>query len=726
MNLLLGFRMAFAGGREATARMALMAIGIATGVFLILLSLTGLPIMQTHIDRLAWHRTDETSPATAPDPALWIAVTDRYAGRDVIRVHVAALGARPPVPPGIDRLPAPGEVFVSPRLEELMRSVPDDQLRNRFPGRIAGTIGPEGLIMPDELVGIVGRTPEEMRNTHGAIEIRGIEQPGERLDFAAIFGVLFGLLAALIVGPVAVFVSMAARVGGVRRERQFAALRMAGATRWQTAVLTVVEAGGAALAGIVVGCLGFLALRPIVASQVTLGHGTPIFPQDVRVPTTQAVVALVLVLVIAVGTALVTLTAVHLRPLGVFRRGQRKPPRAWRLLPIAAGILGSWYVTMLTRDPNYEQTALVAAISVLAPLSILVGFFLSGAWVCHWLSRGLARTSRRATTLMVARRIAVDPYSTFRSVSGAALAIYVATGIGLLAAHDRSNAPAAGDVRSVLDDGVVAVHVRGVPDASLGPLMAPGVVVARVTPHGRIVVACADLARVTDLSCPLPQYDNVLGGTPTYIAYEDLFILPYPGASGADFIYLPEGFTEPGSDSGQLPVQTLFIPTDGTSAAQERVRTVAAATVPLSRSKTSEDLPGRSLLGPVTGLETMLPYVMVFVLLVAACSLTISVINGVLERRRPFALLRASGVRLGELRGIVMLEIGIPLALSALVAVGLATLNMAATVPPNEWVLPSGTYLAGLGVGALVAFAISLIALPFMSVATRHESIRYE
>jgi len=99
MNILLGIRVALAGGREAVVRMTLMAIGVTVGVVLLLLSLSGLPILQSHIDRLAWHRTDAFSPTTAPDPALWLAVTDRYDGRDVIRVHVAALGPRPPVPP---------------------------------------------------------------------------------------------------------------------------------------------------------------------------------------------------------------------------------------------------------------------------------------------------------------------------------------------------------------------------------------------------------------------------------------------------------------------------------------------------------------------------------------------------------------------------------------------------------------------------------------------------
>jgi hypothetical protein len=51
-----------------------------------------------------------------------------YAGQNLIGVHIAALGPRPPVPPGLDRLPAAGEMVVSPAQAELLRSIPDDQL----------------------------------------------------------------------------------------------------------------------------------------------------------------------------------------------------------------------------------------------------------------------------------------------------------------------------------------------------------------------------------------------------------------------------------------------------------------------------------------------------------------------------------------------------------------------------------------------------------------------
>ena len=56
------------------------------------------------------------------------------------------------MPPGLTRLPRPGELFVSPALRELLRT-PDGRrvLAPRLPGRVAGEIGPSGLLGPGEL-----------------------------------------------------------------------------------------------------------------------------------------------------------------------------------------------------------------------------------------------------------------------------------------------------------------------------------------------------------------------------------------------------------------------------------------------------------------------------------------------------------------------------------------------------------------------------------------------
>ena len=42
------------------------------------------------------------------------------------------------------------------------------------------------------------------------------------------------------------------------------------------------------------------------------------------------------------------------------------------------------------------------------------------------------------------------------------------------------------------------------------------------------------------------------------------------------------------------------------------------------------------------------------------------------------------------------------------------------------WFLPSGHFLAGLGAGTVIAYGVSLIALPFMAAATRVDAVRFE
>ena len=88
---------------------------------------------------------------------------DYFDGQIIGRVDVAATGPTSPVPPGIPHCPGPGEFYASPALAALLRSTPADQLGDRYPGRLIGTIGAAALPSPDSLLIIVGRTPASWR-----------------------------------------------------------------------------------------------------------------------------------------------------------------------------------------------------------------------------------------------------------------------------------------------------------------------------------------------------------------------------------------------------------------------------------------------------------------------------------------------------------------------------------------------------------------------------------
>jgi hypothetical protein len=686
-----------------------MAAGVAIGVALILVSLTAMPAVQGRIDRYAWHRTDASSPATAPDPAIWLAVSDRYAGRNLIRVHIAALGASPPLPPGVDRLPNPGEVLVSPALAELLETVPDDQLRERFPGRVTGTIGPDGLISPVELVAIVGNHPDELRDQVGAEIIRGFEQPGEGVDLGVFIQVLVTIMTVLLIGPIVVFVALVTRVGAARREQRLAAVRLAGGTRWQTGILAATETGLAAVAGASLGWGLYHLARPLVAENLKL-EGAPFPLEDVVAPTGHLVAVLVGVPLVVVATTLVALHRVQITPLGVRQRARRRRPGAWRLAPIAAGVAGIAYAINAETPDDSDGDPLINLLAILSPLAIIVGIVLSGPWVCMWVSRGLARLSGRPTAIIAARRIAADPFAASHAVIGVALAVFVATLIGGGPGTDwqRLNAQPSG-----LAPGVVAVQVTGASEAQLAPLMGAGVVVARQGLGGAMVVECADLSRVTTLRCPLPAQVT---------------------EERVDGLFRPTGFSGPGPDTERLPVNVLFIPTDGSLAAEERVRTEAAVAVPHALTRSTRDYEPGPGFQPFdaetpesffTSAGTLFWLAMLFVVLVAACSMTVSTVAGLIDRRRPFALLRAGGVRLRQLRLIALLETGVPLAFTALAGFGAAMLVGFAAAPDEFSVPDAGLFLA-LGLGLLVTLAISLVTWPLMDAVTRHDQVRFE
>src|SRR5207302_887806 len=89
------------------------------------------------------------------------------------RVDVAATGPDSPVPPGIPRLPRAGEYYVSPALAALI-AAPADQLRDRFAGHRAGTIGRAALPSPKSLIIVVGHPPDVAARLPGAKKVTRI------------------------------------------------------------------------------------------------------------------------------------------------------------------------------------------------------------------------------------------------------------------------------------------------------------------------------------------------------------------------------------------------------------------------------------------------------------------------------------------------------------------------------------------------------------------------
>jgi hypothetical protein len=692
----LGLRLAVAGGQESLLRLAVTAFGVAVGVVLLLLCLTGQSAEQGRAERSGWQSADADTPATAPDPALFLTVTDYHQGTAMIRGYVAALGPRPPVPPGLERLPGPGEVAVSPAMRRLLRSTPDDELDDRYPGRITATIGDEGLAHPDQLVALIGRTPEQLGEvtSRSLYRVRGFGSLPSGYAFYQGIRVLLLLGAVLLLVPVVIFIVMATRVAAASREQRLAAIRLVGATRRQAAVVAAVETGLGAVAGTALGWAGYEVGRRILAATVTF-QGARFFVDDVVVAPWLLALVLAGVPLLATLTTIVALSRVQAGPLGTSRHGRRRPPSARRALPLAAGIGGLLAAAPLRRVVDGETGENLDNLAPLFVILTIVGFVVIGPWLCLLAGRGLARASRRVPGLIAARRIASDPSATFRAVGVVVLAVFAVTFSASLV--DASEDGPVDGGRGVLRPGVVEVITGGVPEARVAPLLSEGAVPTRPGFAGEFVESCAGFARVVARPC---------------------------SSSGP----VEVGVTERAGLAGTgLPISVVYIPTDGTPAAENRVRTQAANLVPNALIHTQRDRIDTDALF-FSSLEQLQRLVWYFVLLVAACSLTVGMLAGVVERRRPFALLRASGLRLGELRQIVLLETAAAMLVTAAVGVGLgmASSYALALFSDMAWTWPDAGVLAMVGVGVLAALILSAMALPLLNAATRHDAVRYE
>ncbi|MGP0031808.1 MAG: FtsX-like permease family protein, partial [Acidimicrobiales bacterium] len=269
----LSLRLTLGSGREALLRVLVTAAAVALGVGLLLAALAGINGLHAQSDRGAWLNSavQPTLPTSPASGLWWDPSTDSFGDQLIDQIDVAAAGPGAPIPPGMSRLPGPGQYVASPELVSLLRSQPADELRDRYPGRLVGTIDSAGLPSPNSLIIVIGHSVGQLSKQPAAIEIGAIHRglancygcqsvvgSGPTLEF-----ILAGGAVALVL-PVLILIATASRLSAVRREERFAAMRLVGATPRQISTISAVEAVIAALAGVVLGFGLFFATRPLL------------------------------------------------------------------------------------------------------------------------------------------------------------------------------------------------------------------------------------------------------------------------------------------------------------------------------------------------------------------------------------------------------------------------------------------------------------------------------
>ncbi|MEU1837480.1 ABC transporter permease [Micromonospora chersina] len=742
-------RLSLAGGREAAARLAVIATAVALGVGMLLATLAGMNAVNAQNQRYAWLNTAVAPAAADPsvDPLWWLIREDYFHGDSIGRVEVAATGPDSPVPPGIPRLPGPGEYYVSPALGELLHTTPAAQLGDRFPGHEVGTIGEVALPSPDSLLIVLGRTPSDLEHlgarkatqimtTSPSVCSRGC-YVGINHDGMAL---VLSIVAVALLFPVLIFIGTATRLAATRREQRFAAMRLIGATPRQISVISAVESVLAAAVGTAVGFGLFLALRPGLAAIPFTGER--FFTADLSLTLVDVLAVALGIPLGAVVAAWLALRRVQISPLGVARRVTPKPPRAWRLIPLVAGLVELTY--FIGRRPPTTNGQLTAYLSGF--LLILTGLLLAGPWLTMLGARLLSGRASRPATLIAGRRLADNPRAAFRSVSGLIVALFVtsvATGIITTYVANRGEprtdsvaatslstwfdpeegpAPTADQIPAGLASipgvrSVTLVHAN--PVDTPPPLEVNGTVNPTYRWWWPGVITCAELDRLAEFgTCP--------AGAQVAAVADDLI-----GERAWDLTNDHYVWADAHMDPAQVdrqPIRSVVVNT-ADRAAFEQARTMLINAFPAVRfpSSTAEWEADSARL--MVQFQQLANVVMLASLPIAGCSLAVSVAGGLTDRKRPFSMLRLSGVQLRTLRRVVALETVVPLLTVAAVATGMGFLAAHLFLRAQlQYTLlaPDGSFYVMVAGGLAVSLGIVASTLPLLRRITGPETARNE
>lgn len=752
----LGLRLTLGSGREAMLRVLVTAAAVALGVALFLAALAGVNGLRAQTDRGAWLDTaaQVSRPTSSTNGLWWLASTDEFGNQAIDRIDVAATGPNAPVTPGLSHLPGPGEYFASPALTTLLRSEPANELRDRYPGRQIGVIGAAGLPSPNSLIIVVGHSARELSHEPDAVEVGAIQRTpancyacqnvlgsGSVLEFILVIGGVALLL------PILILIATASRLSAARREERFAAMRLIGATPHQISIVSAVEAAVAAVAGVVVGFTLFFVCRSLLYHVPFTG--APFAPGDLALRGVDIAIAVLGVPVAAIVSARIALRRVQISPLGVNQRVTSRSPRIGRLIPLAAGITLLAYFDAAGK-PGAVGGQLLELFVGFALL--VVGLVLAGPWFTTAGSRLMTKRASRPATLIAGRRLLDNPKMAFRFISGLVIALFISSAlVGALSSITAASSIGGGSAgRDTIADPFCTFSSSNCAEPALVPSVS-----TRVLDELRATRGVRSVTIVHQSSLTTPQ--RTIGGSSStpplrsfgIVACNQLAKTPAigkcaPGVSVASVGYFLSNLLGhnshasttvwPSADmslasAARLPVDAVVIATDGSSGSIERARTALERAFPYQGTPVAVEAFDPSTARLLTMIQDMTEVIIVASLIIAACSLAVNIAAGLGERKRPFSLLRLTGVPLGVLRRIVALESALPLFIVAVVSISVSLVSAALYLHSQVGVAfrtPGIAYWFTVGGGLVASLAIIASTFPILNRMTGPEVARNE
>ena len=631
------------------------------------------------------------------------------------------------------KTPRPGEYYLSKALADAVAEYPEDNILARFGKntKYLGVIPSDYVASPDALMIVRGASAEEVAESDSFTKSQG--QPSyfadvyrtdanglksdAKIDPVAV--IVFGVGGTILLFPIVIFVSVATQLGAAQREKRYAALRLIGATKRQVGRVLMLESLLASVVGVIIGLGAFWLLQaPLQDFKM---DGMRFNPSDLALTGTQYALIIGLTLGLTMFVNWRRMRRAQISPLGVSRSVEKvKKLRAWRALVPALGIaFFAWLSSKPGRDwlDANKESAIPMLLLTTALLLVMFGLILAGGWLTNKLSLLAARWANNGSMLIAGKRTAVHSRTVFRSVSGVVLALFAGSFyLTATSGIEGLNAQAVKDNGfSQLKRGTAIVIGRSLPGDMAEQLQQKSYITSVATIYPREdgdAIRCQDLAKYTEHTClnnARPDQFALLNFDKPVVKNVSLI------NDKVDTNGVKEYLVTLKSDNDIEKLRTLV-----TAKANQYDLTYAV-------SGTDSKKPH---INPTIREFADLAYVGIGVtLFVAVASLIVSTIGGLMERRRSLYTLRLSGMRLAQLKRLVMVESVAPLLTTSILSCGFGvwtgavfTSTFSTTLKP----VLTPTYFAIVGIGLVTAIIGIYLILPMVDKLTRAEANQTE
>jgi hypothetical protein len=770
-DLILGARLAWAGGRDGWIRAVMTAVGVGIGVAMLLAASSIPNVQQARHDRtvardyLTFH---EPPLAKSGRTLVVLPVDTTFRTTRVSGLALQADGPDAPVPPGVKALPRPGEMVVSPALAKLLSSTDGALLKPRLPYRIAGTIGDRGLTGPREYAFYLGSDQLAGNPDANRIDQFGVGRTDEVLS--PMLALLVVIIFVVLLLPIGVFIAAAIRFGDERRDRRLAALRLVGADSRMARRTAAGEALITAALGVLAGAAFFLVGTRFV-ERITL-LDLSVFTSDVRPDPVFATLIVLAVPAAAVAVTVLAMSRIVIEPLGVVRRtGSTRRRLWWRLAPPVVGLallyplVGGVRVVGARANPYQVATGAVLLL-------------ISVAAILPWLIEAVVRRLGGGPVAwqLAVRRLQLGSGTAARVVNG--IAVAVAGGIALqmlfaAAAAASSSRTGQDTVRAQVEAGLE----RAADAASAQEIAAK----FRATQGVRSAYSIARFSGTDPAPPPQPPSSSSQGNTPPTFglfvgdcpalaevaaidrcADGDVFLVANPIGDGYQMATPAPGrrvrigaaeWTVPGSAQAAQPRRDALGQLVGGVFATPSAAGVAALRGPyvtallrvdqakpdvyeyvrntafgISPAMSVSILQAERESSRFTDIRRGLFIGLVVTLLLIGASLLVSTLEQLQERRRLLAVLVALGTRRATLSWSVLWQTAVPVLLGLGLAVvtggglGAVLLAMVGERVRFDWLSMAGV----AGVGSAVVLLVTALSLPALWRLMRPEALRTE